>query len=807
LRRVAGPGVETAAAADRSTLTNIPGLTVSQAAATLGLMHRPVFESLPSFPVVSPADPSAPALVRALALAGFRLAGCGRTYEGARLEQETLAALRWEGENREEGAAGPWSVTARAEPVEDGADIRFVFRCNQNQETPAAVGLAVDFATWSRSTYVLMPGAVYGGNRLEVRPQNYSPRYAAADARPGAPAVMTDLPRLEHGPGDSGLQLLTGDLASPVLGLWWPERREGWLLVLRETSRGPDALWELVEAKARDRAQFRLLVPGVRAARYSFHGGGIRTDAPSDDRGRCFRAGEQVEMRVLLLHFAAPALATLYDRLLTVLSQREPWTRIHASREEIPISAAAGLVAEKRIRDDWREELGVLATTDNRAADYPFQTGWCGGIIAESALLALGGEAAARGRQSLETIVRRGQRPSGLFFGKLQRDGTWSDDFALDAARPHTQRWTLVRRQADALWYLQAAIDRQQALAEPVPPDWRDAVRRLAQALVQLWQTEGQLGQFIDTGEARVRVGGSTSGALVPAGLSVAARRFAQPEWLQVAAKIGEHFWANATAMGMTTGGPADALQCPDSESAAGLVESYLALFEAGEGAVWLDRARAAAAQLASWVMPYDFPFPEQSEFGRLGMPSAGSVFANVQNKHAAPGLCTHSGLALLRVYRHTQDERLLRLLADLARFIPWTVSRADRPIRAADGRILPAGWINERVNTSDWDHNGGGVFHGSTWSEVALLLTAVELPGVYVRTDTGTVTCLDHVRARLDDRGRLQLENPTRYPAEVRWLAESDEQARTRPLGVATVLALPRVTIGPREHRVVELG
>jgi hypothetical protein len=55
-------------------------------------------------------------------------------------------------------------------------------------------------------------------------------------------------------------------------------------------------------------------------------------------------------------------------------------------------------------------------------------------------------------------------------------------------------------------------------------------------------------------------------------------------------------------------------------------------------------------------------------------------------------------------------------------------VSRADRPIHDPSGRPLPPGWINERVNTSDWDDNVGGVFHGSTWSEVALMLMAVEL-------------------------------------------------------------------------------
>ena len=42
----------------------------------------------------------------------------------------------------------------------------------------------------------------------------------------------------------------------------------------------------------------------------------------------------------------------------------------------------------------------------------------------------------------------------------------------------------------------------------------------------------------------------------------------------------------------------------------------------------------------------------------------------------------------------------------------------------------LPQGFVNERVNMSDWEgyEHIGGVFHGSCWSETSNLLTLAEV-------------------------------------------------------------------------------
>ena len=77
----------------------------------------------------------------------------------------------------------------------------------------------------------------------------------------------------------------------------------------------------------------------------------------------------------------------------------------------------------------------------------------------------------------------------------------------------------------------------------------------------------------------------------------------------------------------------------------------------------WLVKARHIAHQCTSWCVSYNFEFPASSPFGRLGFHTAGAVYPNVQNKHAAPGICVLSGDSLLRLFRATGERFYLELL------------------------------------------------------------------------------------------------------------------------------------------------
>lgn len=170
--------------------------------------------------------------------------------------------------------------------------------------------------------------------------------------------------------------------------------------------------------------------------------------------------------------------------------------------------------------------------------------------------------------------------------------------------------------------------------------------------------------------------------------------------------------------------------------------------------------------------MSYDHRFPVASSFGALDMRTAGTVFANVQNKHSAPGFCTISGDALLRLFRANGDRLHLDFARQVARTLPQYLSREGRTL-ADHGGFMRPGWINERVNTSDWLEPVGEIFVGSCWFNCSLLLTILDFPGIYAQPDSGLVACFDHVEAvwlpsSAASAPTLEIRNPTAFAAEM---------------------------------------
>lgn len=150
-----------------------------------------------------------------------------------------------------------------------------------------------------------------------------------------------------------------------------------------------------------------------------------------------------------------------------------------------------------------------------------------------------------------------------------------------------------------------------------------------------------------------------------------------------------------------------------------------------------------------------------------------GAVWASTQNKHGAPGFCTQSGDVLFKLYRITGDELYAELLRDV--------------IHAHAEGIQPNGKITERLTYCDADSRGSRGDGGKTgWNETNGALMALEIPGVYIRTDLGRCYAFDHVKASLLEKGGalyVELSNPTAYDAEVTLLAEDGAAAR-EPLG-----------------------
>jgi hypothetical protein len=722
-------------------------------------------------------------------------------YEGARPTNTVDWPFGASGTARGQLGDAAWSCGLRATPVKGGAkaprppavELVATFRCERGAVTDASVGLGLSFTRWSRADYVLLPGAVYAGNRFESRHIPYPPRLSEeADIGPHVPTIVSDIPRLNVHAGPSRLQVLAADLATPAFAVQAAAAKLGVLVLVEPATRLGLSSLSLEESEDRTHARLVLGAPGVRED-VAYAAGSTRL--PSKDRGAAFRAGDTLVLRLRVHVFDCAEPAGLFDALAV---SRKDLTGPTQRALERPFSDA-WKAHEARVARRFVEVDGIVSS---RVHAIEWQSGWRGGLATTLPLLTFGEPASrAHALKTLDFLFKEAQAPSGFFRSRWE-GGRWLDDgpppahgAAADGAHRgsparHSGRWHLVRRSADGLTFAAKhllVLQRQDSAQKP-EARWLAGLGRVADAFVRLWDREKQLGQYVDVETGELIVGGSTAGGLAPAGLALAAALLKRDDCLATAVAAGEQFHERWTRGGLTCGATGDALQSPDGESAMALLESFVTLFEQTGEKVWLERAMASARLLGSWVISYDAPDPARG----AGLRATGAVFSNAQNRRGTPGHTISSGDALLRLYRATGDVSCLELLRDTARNLAQYLPAADRAdSRAPDAHELPP--RRARADTNDWLEDSTDQVPATSVFDAASLLTYAEVPGVYVRTDTGFVYAFDHVEAHVRERvpGRLvvSLKNPTGVDAAVRVLGEGEDEA-ARPLGPGALLA-----------------
>jgi hypothetical protein len=472
--------------------------------------------------------------------------------------------------------------------------------------------------------------------------------------------------------------------------------------------------------------------------------------------------------------FRADCVQDLYDRFAAV---RKNLTTEGLQHNLIfPWSNLFGVQQEKFNRQNWVSEHGYYSVGMRENFLQDWQIGWTGGMITTYPLLFSGDQ------NTRENVIRNfnwvfsgGIGESGLFYGFCENGTDW---FGGDKRKFHTKDWHLTRKSADAIYYITTQFEWMKLAGIPVDPAWEKGIRGACNAFLRIWDENRQIGQFVDIHTGEIIVGGSTSAGILPAGLVLASSYFDEPVFLHAAVEIGRYFYENYTENGLTCGGPGDAMQNPDSESSYALVESYFMLFEATGDTFWLSAAKEAARQFSTWVISYNYNFPHESTYGKYNIHSLGGVFANTQNTHGSPGICTHSGLALLKLFRATGDIFYADLLSDIVHAIPQCISHPERPLPGGQ-----PGWINERINTTDWNEGIGEMMLGSTWAETAMMLTYTQIPGIYVCAGKSEVFCFDNIEATIigDTRKELTVRftNPTSFDAIFRIWEESISEKR----------------------------
>lgn len=658
-----------------------------------------------------------------------------------------------------------WEIEINSEFVADKADAvdyTVNFKCMAGQADACSVSVDIDFSNWSEKNYVLLPSAVYNGNRYPWRRLRYSPKlHDIKDIGIDKPIILTDVPKLNENGGVSRIQERSGSMSTPSIGFISDSSKKGvWMLCPQGNFLG-DFGMDLAETRNRDKATMSITSPVVRE-QYLYKICDSRF--PSWDIPANFHTGDEVTITFRLVGFDAPETQSIFNKFAEI---RKDIVSGNDLVNSLPYSKCMKTLEQKFNQKNFVPQFGYYSVGLRENFLQDWQIGWTGGMISTYPLLLAGNE------QTRQNVIRNfdwlfpnGISPSGFYWDSGQNGTEW---FGGDIRNLNTKNWHLIRKSGDAVWYIIKQLMLMEKLNIAVKSSWKEGNQRVCNAFVNLWKRYHQLGQFVDSQTGEIIVGGSSGGAIVPAALTLASKYYHQPEYLETAKRIATYYNENFTKKGITCGGPGDALQSFDSESAYALVESYLALYEATGDKSWLSNAENGAKQFATWVVSYDYQFPENTSFYKCKIHTTGGVYANIQNKHAAPGICTGSGIGLLKLYRYTGNKLYIELLHDIAHNITQYLPHPEKPLGNA-----PYGQVSERINMTDWEgpESIGYILPISTWAETSLMLTTIEIPGLYVQPDKSYFVSFDNVIVKVisdtNKKFELAVTNPTPVDAFV---------------------------------------
>jgi hypothetical protein len=681
-----------------------------------------------------------------------------------------------------------WQVRPNSS-VENEFDATVSFALVDGNATASAVALSFGFSHWSRDNYVLIPASLYNGNRYRAIGNGYNPDYPKdMYYNPKLPLTISNNPRLAiENDRASLVELQTGNAATPAMCFYSPRCKRGFIFLTEQrTSWGNNGL-KLEENARQDSCIFTVTIPSVRkmAAGFGdFH--------PSGDMAPDWKAGDAVSLHFKVYVFKANGIPDLLDKFFRV---RKAVTGANHPRNQLPMSKELEMGTDI-CSSNWRSfPVGSYYLPEN---SQDFQLGWVSGMMNTFPMLALDDDIEReRVSQELDFVTGKLQGESGFFYGGITSDGKLRPE-KMHPDYPAIQ--SMVRKNGDAfLWLLKhLMLLKAQGYAPMIKKEWEGSTRRLADAFCRTWAKYGEFGQYIVPKTGDIAVFNSTAGAVVPAALAIAADYFHQPAYLQVARNAALYYFnRDVVKQGITGGDCGDISQDANSESAFAFLESLVTLYDYTGDRHWLERAKVQAALCASWTLSYDYMFPVASDIAKLDGKMAGAVWASIQNKHAAPGICTASGDCLFKLFRATGDH----LYADLIRDIQHAqVEAVNRPGHLTTRNRI--GSSMERIQPSDAEgKNGIGNFINTrnSWTETNGMIMALELPGVYVQYDSRKLYVFDHVTAKItghDSAGiTILVANHTEYDANVSVLAETLQQAR-QPLSHTAFVQWPKIAV-----------
>ncbi len=692
-----------------------------------------------------------------------------------------------------------WSciLTSDHPNQEGGIDLTITFKVTGGNATSVAAIVSFDFEKWDAGNYVLVPAAIYNGNRYMTIGNGYNPPYPAdMYYNPNVPLTISNNPHLALTSDElSEIELQTTNATTPAVCFYSPSLKKGFILLTEQTTRLGNSGITIQEYSGRNKASIKITAPSVRK-----YVAGFGDFYPSEDMAANWDTGDELIFRIKLYVFDAQSILNL---LLKFVKVRKALTGPNHPRNLVPMSKHFEL-ATGICSNNWLVvPAGCYYAPEN---DRDFQLGWVSGMINTYPMLALDNQQEReRVLAEIDFVVSKMQGKSGYFYGGITADRKIRPE-KVNAEFPQVH--AMVRKNCDVLfWFIKHfMLLEKQGYINFIKNEWKKSVRQLAEAFVATWEKYGQFGQYIDPETGEIAVFNSTAGALAPAALALASEYFNEKKFLEVALESADYYYnRDVVKQGLTGGGCGDISQDADSESCFGFLESLMALYHYTGDEQWLQKAKVQAALCSTWVISYDIKFPETSQIAKLQSNMEGAVWASIQNKHAAPGICTSSGDCLFKLYRATGD----RLYADLIRDIQHAHTEAvDMP----DHRTTNYGFGSsmERIQPSDAEGKGniGNYLHTrNSWTETSGMLMDLEIPGIYLKTDKNELYVFDHVEAEIINHSEevtiISLANKTLYDARVAIFAETSEQSK-KPLSYVAFLHWPKVELKSGETKFI---
>ena len=654
----------------------------------------------------------------------------------------------------------------------DAMDLNVRFRLKEGELTSGGVAVAFDFSNWRTDNYVLAPAAIYNGNRHKVMDLGYCAYIKDKKDKPlDMPVTITNIMHLNLDKSPAKIEMLTGNCSTPMMSFYNSKDKTGCIMLTAQgTQFGNNAL--IIEEKASEgKATFVISAPGVREKRYVMCGFDTSGDKPAD-----FKEGSIVTLKIRLYIFRATTLQDFYDKIFT---ERKALSGPTTYRNLAPFSAIAEMILDHHDKHKSYEDSSYGYIANHPEGDNPFGHLSLGGSVpvwSYPQVIQPTDERLRRVSGTLDAFTMM-QGKSGFFYSLFIKGRIAEVNTVMPIAISN------IRNNSEALYFGIQTLEllRLEGNEKYIKPEWNEMFKRTADAAVRLWDKYGQFANLIDVETGEIDTPGSTAGAEFISGLALASRYFNNPEYLRVAEEAGQYYYEKDLSKGYTGGGPGDILLCQDSESADFLSDAYTILYEMTKKPIWLKYAKEGASLFSTWVVSFNYKFPENSDMNKFGIRTTGSVWASTQNAHSAPGIYVMSGNFLLKLYRATGDKRYMELLRDI-------VHNVVQYINTKTNHIMPKtffGSVTERVNLSDWEGKDeiGNFPDGDSnmaWETVSLFSVLMN-PGIYLNHETGDMFVFDNVEATIINRDKnrttIKISNPTPYDAKVSIMSEDNKE------------------------------